>query len=215
MFAEKLKRLREAQNLSQDALTDALNKKYETNISKSMISRWENGADIALSYARILAGYFKMSPDEVLGFDTSNIVELHPTSSITLPIYSHLFAGMPDGAEEDIIGNIDIPDKIANKYGRKNLLAVKVEGDSMNKVILDGMIAVVNTDDTEVKNGQVYAVIINGYANTLKHVYKYPDHIRFGPDSFNPANKPFSYRNDEDVSIKIIGRLIYIAQDLG
>ncbi|WP_192815966.1 helix-turn-helix domain-containing protein [Oenococcus oeni] len=215
MFAEKLKQLREAQNLSLDALADILNKKYDTKISKSMISRWENGSDIALSYARIIADYFKISPDEVLGFDTSNIVELHPTTSLTLPIYSHLFAGMPDGAEEDIIGNIDIPDRIANKYGRKNLLAVKVEGDSMNKVILDGMIAVVNTDDTEVKNGDVYAVIVNGYANTIKHVFKYPDHIRFEPDSFNPANKPFSYRNDEDISIKIIGKLVYIAQDLG
>ena len=215
MFADKLKELRESQNLSLEALADILNKKYETKISKSMISRWENGSDIALSYARIIADYFKISPDEVLGFDTSNIVEIHPMTSLTLPIYSHLFAGMPDGAEEDIIGNIDIPDRIANKYGRKNLLAIKVEGDSMNKVILDGMIAVVNTDDTEVKNGDVYAVIVNGYANTLKHVYQYSDHIRFEPDSFNPANKPFSYKNDEDISIKIIGKLVYIAQDLG
>ncbi len=209
MFAEKLKQLREAQNLSQDALTDALNKKYETNISKSMISRWENGADIALSYARILADYFKMSPDEVLGFDTSNIVELHPTSSITLPVYSHLFAGMPDGAEEDIVGNIDVPNQIASKYGRKNLLAIKVDGDSMNKMIIDGSVAVVNTDDTEVQNGQVYAVIINGYANTLKHVYKYPDHIRFEPDSYNPTNKPFIYKEEMDIEVKIVGKLVY------
>ncbi|MFT8329613.1 MAG: XRE family transcriptional regulator [Oenococcus oeni] len=215
MFADKLKQLRESQNLSLDALADVLNKKYDTKISKSMISRWENGSDIALSYARIIADYFKISPDEVLGFDTSNIVEINPTKSLTLPIYSHLFAGMPDGAEEDVIGNIDIPDRIANKYGRKNLLAVKVEGDSMNKVILDGMIAVVNTDDTEVKNGNVYAVIVNGFANTIKHVYKYSDHIRFEPDSFNPANKPFSYRKDEDINIKIVGKLVYIAQDLG
>ncbi|KGH72119.1 helix-turn-helix domain-containing protein [Oenococcus oeni] len=215
MFADKLKKLRESQNLSLEALADILNKKYETKISKSMISRWENGSDIALSYARIIADYFKISPDEVLGFDTSNIVSLKPTHSLNLPIYSHLFAGMPDGAEEDVIGTIDVPDRIANKYGKKNLLAIKVEGDSMNKVILDGMIAVVNTDDTEVKNGNVYAVIVNGYANTLKHVYKYADHIRFEPDSFNPANKPFSYQYDEDISIKIIGKLVYIAQDLG
>ncbi|OIL98144.1 helix-turn-helix domain-containing protein, partial [Oenococcus oeni] len=148
MFADKLKKLRESQNLSLEALADILNKKYETKISKSMISRWENGSDIALSYARIIADYFKISPDEVLGFDTSNIVSLKPTHSLNLPIYSHLFAGMPDGAEEDVIGTIDVPDRIANKYGKKNLLAIKVEGDSMNKVILDGMIAVVDTDDT-------------------------------------------------------------------
>ncbi|KGO19691.1 hypothetical protein Q757_10140 [Oenococcus alcoholitolerans] len=85
----------------------------------------------------------------------------------------------------------------------------------MNKVILDGMVAVINKEDTEVQNGNIYAVIINGYANTLKRVYCYPDHIRFEPDSYNPAHKPFIYKKDDNININIVGKLVYIAQEIG
>ncbi|MFT8361454.1 MAG: LexA family transcriptional regulator [Liquorilactobacillus satsumensis] len=212
-FQNKLKELRKSRGYTQAELQKLIGAKAPTTISS-----WETGKakphmDMATKLAQVLGtSVSDLLEDEIANI--SNMYRVSPTRSLTLPIYSHLFAGMPDGAEEDIIGNIDIPDRIANKYGRKNLLAIKVEGDSMNKVILDGTIAVVNTDDTEVKNGQVYAVIVNGYANTIKHVFKYADHIRFEPDSYNPANQPFSYKNDEDISIKIIGKLVYMAKDL-
>ncbi|AWW98044.1 XRE family transcriptional regulator [Oenococcus oeni] len=213
-FGLKLKELRKKKKITQKDLGDLLG-----NTPPTTVSSWERGQskprmDVAAKIAKILnTSVSNLMGDELENY--SNAYSKVSNSSVYLPIYSHLFAGMPDGAEEDVIGTIDVPDRIANKYGKKNLLAIKVEGDSMNKVILDGMIAVVDTDDTEVKNGNVYAVIVNGYANTLKHVYKYDDHIRFEPDSFNPANKPFSYQYDEDISIKIIGKLVYIAQDLG
>ncbi|MFT8728605.1 MAG: XRE family transcriptional regulator [Oenococcus oeni] len=213
-FGLKLKELRKQKKITQKDLGDLLG-----NTPPTTVSSWERGQskprmDVAAKIAKILnTSVSNLMGDELENY--SNAYSKISNNSISLPIYSHLFAGMPDGAEEDIVGKIEIPGGVANKYGRKNLLAVKVEGDSMNKVILDGMIAVVNTDDTEVKNGDVYAVIVNGYANTIKHVFKYPDHIRFEPDSFNPANKPFSYKNDEDISIKIIGKLVYMAQDLG
>ncbi|MFT8703048.1 MAG: XRE family transcriptional regulator [Oenococcus oeni] len=214
-FANNIKYLRDKFGFDQLTLAKKVGKK-----SEGSVSNWEHGNAIPpIGVLSDLAKIFHVTTDDLLNSNLSDknnqIFNVNASGSLTIPIYSHLFAGMPDGAEEDIIGNIDIPDKIANKYGRKNLLAVKVEGDSMNKVILDGMIAVVNTDDTEVKNGNVYAVIVNGFANTIKRVYKYSDHIRFEPDSFNPANQPFSYRKDEDISIKIVGKLVYIAQDLG
>ncbi len=213
-FGLKLKELRKKKKITQKDLGDLLG-----NTPPTTVSSWERGQskprmDVAAKIAKILnTSVSNLMGDELENY--SNAYSKVSNSSVSLPIYSHLFAGMPDGAEEDIIGKLEIPGGIAKKYGKKNLLAVKVEGDSMNKVILDGMIAVVDTDDTEVKNGNVYAVIVNGYSNTLKHVYQYTDHIRFEPDSFNPANKPFSYKYDEDISIKIIGKLVYIAQDLG
>ncbi|SYW19518.1 XRE family transcriptional regulator [Oenococcus oeni] len=213
-FGLKLKELRKKKKITQKDLGDLLG-----NTPPTTVSSWERGQskprmDVAAKIAKILnTSVSNLMGDELENY--SNAYSKVSNSSVSLPIYSHLFAGMPDGAEEDVIGKLEIPGGIAKKYGKKNLLAVKVEGDSMNKVILDGMIAVVDTDDTEVKNGNVYAVIVNGYSNTLKHVYQYTDHIRFEPDSFNPANKPFSYKYDEDISIKIIGKLVYIAQDLG
>ncbi|EJN93090.1 LexA family protein [Oenococcus oeni] len=213
-FGLKLKELRKQKKITQKDLGDLLG-----NTPPTTVSSWERGQskprmDVAAKIAKILnTSVSNLMEDELENY--SNVYSKISNSSLSLPIYSHLFAGMPDGAEEDIIGKIEIPSGIAKKYGRKNLLAVKVEGDSMNKVILDGMIAVVNTDDTEVQNGNVYAVIINGYANTLKKIFQYPDHIRFEPDSYNPAHKPFIYKDDPDIGIKIVGKLVYMAQDLG
>lgn len=52
---------------------------------------------------------------------------------------------------------------------------------------------------------------------TLKHVYQYPDRIRFEPDSWLSDFKPFEYRH-EDVEndnppIQIIGKLVSVSYD--
>lgn len=65
-FAQKLKTARQQRQLSLDALAATLNQRYDCSISKSMLSRWENGTDIQMSYVRILANYFGWSAAEVL-----------------------------------------------------------------------------------------------------------------------------------------------------
>ncbi len=112
-FGKKLKAIREKKHLTLDRLSEILSNKYDAKISKSMLYRWENGSDISMSYVSIVADYFKLDPYQVLGIKPTKIREVVPSLSITLPIYSHLFAGMPDGAEEDVIGTIDVPDRIA------------------------------------------------------------------------------------------------------
>ena len=66
MFSERLKTLRKLRGMSLDKLAEALNNKYDTNISKSMLSRWENGADPQMSYVRIIADYFNIEPDDII-----------------------------------------------------------------------------------------------------------------------------------------------------
>ena len=68
MFNEILKQQRNSHKLSQEKLAEELNKKYDTKISKSMISRWENGqTDPQMNYVRIIYDYFNLStPDETV-----------------------------------------------------------------------------------------------------------------------------------------------------
>ncbi|CAK8054338.1 helix-turn-helix domain-containing protein [Eupransor demetentiae] len=61
-FAEQLKKLRNKRQLSLDRLAQELNQKYDSHISKSMLSRWEHGGDIQMSYVRILADFFQIPP---------------------------------------------------------------------------------------------------------------------------------------------------------
>lgn len=76
-FGEKIKQLRKNKNLSIGELVAELNKYYNTNISKSMISRYENGtADPKMENIRILADYFDISADYLIGIkDENNNIE--------------------------------------------------------------------------------------------------------------------------------------------
>lgn len=66
VFGERLRKLRGKQSI--DDLVNKLNETYETTISKSMISRYENGqADPKMENVRIIADYFKVSSDYLLG----------------------------------------------------------------------------------------------------------------------------------------------------
>ncbi|MBU5486984.1 helix-turn-helix domain-containing protein [Clostridium sp. MSJ-8] len=65
-----IKELREKTGLTMDEMADRL-KSYGVNPSKSMISRWENDkAEPSMEYARILARFFDISLDYLLGLDT-------------------------------------------------------------------------------------------------------------------------------------------------
>ncbi|MGL3988138.1 MULTISPECIES: helix-turn-helix domain-containing protein [Bacillus subtilis group] len=67
-FGERLKKLREDKDLSIGDLISELNKRYDTKVSKSMISRYENGqTDPKMEVVRIIADYFKVSLDYLIG----------------------------------------------------------------------------------------------------------------------------------------------------
>lgn len=67
-FGNKIKELRLKRGLSQDELADQLNERFNTTINKGMISKWENDiVEPRLDVARILALFFNVSLDELLG----------------------------------------------------------------------------------------------------------------------------------------------------
>jgi len=67
-LGEKIKELRTKQGLSQEELADKLNARFGTTINKGMISKWENNiGEPRLDTARILALFFNISLDELLG----------------------------------------------------------------------------------------------------------------------------------------------------
>ena len=77
VFGERLKELRGTKSIN-ELITD-LNSKYETNISKSMISRYENGnADPKMEVVRILADYFNVSSDYLVGITDEKIKPFNP-----------------------------------------------------------------------------------------------------------------------------------------
>lgn len=79
IFGERLRKLRNKQNLSIDELVVRLNNKYKTSISKSMISRYENGqSDPKMENVKIIADYFQISADYLLGLSQESNKTFQP-----------------------------------------------------------------------------------------------------------------------------------------
>lgn len=63
-----LKTLREKKDVSMDQMCLDLKNNFGVSIAKSTISKWENGkAEPSLAYARILAKYFNVTLDCIIG----------------------------------------------------------------------------------------------------------------------------------------------------
>ncbi|PVY83476.1 LexA family protein [Convivina intestini] len=199
----------------------------QAGVSQPYLSQVENGKrniPKVDTLERIAKG-LRISREEILQLagivpeKLPNEVSISSTpSTVSIPIYGRIAAGYPEGAKEDIDGNITIEDNLIKRYGKDNLLALRINGESMNKVIHNGSIAILaKVDTSDISNGDICAVIIDGEMATLKHIYQYPDRIRFEPDSWLPQFKPFEYKK-EDVDndnppIQIIGLLVQAITD--
>ena len=68
LMGQRIKTLRKDRELTQDELAMHLNEQFNLCVNKSMISKWENGkGDPLLSYAKLLAAYFNVNLDYLVG----------------------------------------------------------------------------------------------------------------------------------------------------
>ena len=71
-LAERLKQLRTEKELSLDMVIYDLEKKYEVEINKGHLSRWENDKnDPSIRFVAYLAKYYGVSVDYLLGLTDS------------------------------------------------------------------------------------------------------------------------------------------------
>lgn len=118
-------------------------------------------------------------------------------------------AGIPcsiEGIKE--LPTIGISDSIMGKYaGNKHILIMRVNGESMNKVIPNGSFVAVKTDVTveNLKDGDL-VVFGKTHEYSLKHFYNAGDEIIFKPNSTNPIFRDHVFNKDE--TIKIVGKVI-------
>ena len=65
---DRIKELRTERQITMDLLAYDMNNKYEININKGLISKWESGKnDPSLRHAAFLADYFDVSLDYLIG----------------------------------------------------------------------------------------------------------------------------------------------------
>lgn len=191
---EMIKYYRKKLGLTQEELGNYV------GVQKSAIAKYENGRIENLKRSTIekLSELFGILPSELLGISATNNVMSNTTNVIGV-----IPAGTPLEAIEDIIGEIEYPSRFANK----EVFALQIKGDSMNKVLPDGCIGLFEKTST-LENGEIGAIMVNGDDATIKKFYRLTDSYVLEPVSFNPEHHPLIIK-DGTVPVHAIGKLIW------
>lgn len=201
-FGSKLKELRVMHGLSQAQIA------YKLGIERSTVAHWESGKS-APNYetVNILADMFEVTLDFLVGTTTVPDGVVVPKVTVMqskIHVYGRIPAGVPFEAIQDILEDVEVPSWLAEKKG---LFGLKVVGDSMNKVIPDGAIAVLQKTP-HLENGDIGAVMVNGYDATLKKFFRLTDSVVLEPLSFNPEHEPIVIK-DGSMEVQTIGKLVW------
>jgi len=121
-----------------------------------------------------------------------------------VPVYGRIPAGTPFEAIQECLDNISIPDWLAKK---KDLFGLLVVGESMNKVLPNGVVAVIQKCE-DLENGEIGAILVNGYDATVKRFYRLNNSIVLEPDSYSKDFEPMIIREDAE-EVKVIGKVLW------
>lgn len=106
----------------------------------------------------------------------------------------------------------DVYPLAAKKYDEyPDAFLLKVEGESMNRILPNGSYALVDPCNDVDRDNKPYAVCVNGYNATIKRVRKLANGFELAPDSTDPTykSKVYDYGEPGTETITIIGRVVY------
>lgn len=196
-IGERLKRLRENKQLSQDEVANYL------GIDRTSYLKYEKDINKPTRRLPKLSDLFNVSADYILcqtDLPLTNQVPL-PTDNKRVPIIGTVRCG-PDGlAYEYLDGFVMVDADISG-----DIRAFHCKGDSMIGLgIFDGDIAIVRIQN-EIENGEIAVVVINGDEGTLKRVRKHDGMIVL--EAANPSYPPRIFNGEEANNIHIVGKVL-------
>lgn len=142
------------------------------------------------------AGYIDLIEDEKKTKIKTDILG-NPVAPV--PLLGSVKAGYNYLAQENWIGTVDVETSLVGDG--KDYFALKVKGDSMAPVFIEGDIVIIKRQ-SDCENNEYAVVIINGDEGTLKKIKKTDSGIILQP--LNPAYGPVMYTKEEMETIPII-----------
>lgn len=200
MSGYKIAEARIAKGWSQQDLAEKMDTTQQT------IQRYESGSrDIKSSVLIKLSAVLGVTISYLLGMENTSIPN---NDMVEVPLYGAIAAGTP--IEMVPVENSQpVPSEVRRRYPSAFLL--KVEGDSMNRILPNGCYALVDPCDAVEHNGAPYAVCVNGYDATIKRVNKLNNGFELAPDSNDPtySKQVFNYNEPGTQTITVIGEVVY------
>ena len=200
MSGYKIAEARIAKGWSQQDLAEKMDTTQQT------IQRYESGSrDIKSSVLIKLSAVLGVTISYLLGMENTSIPN---NDMVEVPLYGAIAAGTP--IEMIPVENSQpVPSEVRRRYPSAFLL--KVEGDSMNRILPNGCYALVDPCEAVEPNGAPYAVCVNGYDATIKRVNKLNNGFELAPDSNDPtySKQVFNYNEPGTQTITVIGEVVY------
>ena len=136
----------------------------------------------------------------------NNILSISDNETFyNVPVYGQISAGLPNWAEECLEGYLPIDPNLMNIINPEECFFLRINGESMNKVIRNGAYALIRKQDI-VENGDIAAVLVNGDNATIKKFTRQNELVILEPMSDDDNFKLQIY--DKNTSIKILGKYI-------
>ncbi len=203
----KLRNLRDSIGKTQLELSKLL------HVTKSTISMYERNErtpspDILKKYSQL----FDVSIDYLLGTPNDTVEMLG--QAVTMNKYPYIDDYVSAGSPVNIEGmkdvpNIYVPDELLGSYaGSKRLFFLKVNGESMNKIIPNGStIGVISYDSiNDIKNGDIVVYSTEDHSFAVKYFYKEKNKLIFKPSS--TYHYYYDLVFDINDNIRIIGKVV-------
>lgn len=178
-----------------------------TDIEKNKIISSYNYIKNDKDYCKLIRNNKKFKEDFLnkKEIDKYNIDISGSKTIYACPVYGRISAGQPNWAEECIEGRLPIDPNLMNIVDPEECYFLRVNGESMNKLINNGAFALIRKTDW-VENGEVAVVLVNGFDATLKKFSKQGDLVVLEPMSTDNSFQVQIY--DKNTPIKIIGKYI-------
>lgn len=202
---ENIKNRRKELKMSQEELA----KKTGYN-DRSMIAKIEAGlVDLSISKIKAFAEALKLPASELVGWE----VKSNKLPSQTYKLLPNTAgAGLMD-YELDIseLETIDVPDQFLGRYaGRKDILILKVNGESMNKIIPDqSYVGIIYKDyDYLPQTGDIIVYRLKGEGLGIKRFIDMYDEIMLKPESTEQIYKEQRFKKETADDFEILGKVI-------
>lgn len=181
----RIRHFREQANLTRDELSTRM------GISTSQLTKLERGErKLTKDWMERIAEALRISPADLFDQPTSRL--------LSIPLISTVSAGamMRDDLVDEAIRMLTITDLPAGDW-----FALKVDGDSMDRISPPESIILVNRKDKRLVANGCY-VIADQHGNATYKRYR-PNPDRFEPVSTNPNHEPIFPDND----VPVVGRV--------
>lgn len=192
----KLKELRKQYGITQEKLSKYL------DVSRTTISMWESGNNQPDNDTLIkLAKFFGVSIDYLIGNELPNTKS---KKGIRIPVYGRVAAGIPIDAIEDILDYEEITEDEARKG---EYFALQIKGQSMEPRIYDKDVVIVRRQ-SDVDNGDIAIVLVNGEEATCKKIKKTPEGVMLIPLNPNYETMFYSNKEIEQLPVIVLGKVV-------